>query len=115
MTFGIHGTTTKKKAWEKAGHAQNLLLVRTTSGHILFRSRDFVTSSQKAPLWRIWRNFWLRMRIKYFRTVTDVTSGLVTDITSGHVTNITFGHVTDVTSGHAHWFDPPARPPANMT
>ena len=37
-----------------------------TSG--LFRSRDFVTSGQKAPLGRIWRNFRLHMRRTYFRT-----------------------------------------------
>jgi hypothetical protein len=34
----------------------------------LFKSRDFVTSGQKAPLGRIWRNFRLRMRRTYFRT-----------------------------------------------
>ena len=49
MTFGSHVTTTKKKAREKAGHAQNLLPIRTASGHGLFRSRDFVTSGQKTP------------------------------------------------------------------
>ena len=48
MTFGSHVTTTKKKAREKSGHAQNLLPVRDTSGQGLFRSRDFVTSGQKA-------------------------------------------------------------------
>ena len=66
--------------------------VRATSGQGLFRSRDFVTSDQKAPLGRILRNFRLRMRRTYFRT--------------GHVTGVTSGHVTDVTSGHAQWFDP---------
>jgi hypothetical protein len=55
VTSGSHVTTTKKKAREKAGHAQNLLLVRNTSG-------------QKAPLGRIWRHFRLRMRRTYFRT-----------------------------------------------
>ena len=38
VTFGSHVTTTKKKAREKAGHAQNLLPVRTTSGQGLFQS-----------------------------------------------------------------------------
>jgi hypothetical protein len=75
------GTIAKKKAREKAGHAQNLLPVRTTSGHVLFRSRDFVTFGQKAPQGRIWRHFLLRMRRTYFRT------GHVTDVTSGHVTS----------------------------
>jgi hypothetical protein len=40
MTFGSHGTTTKNKAREKAGHAQNLLPIRETSGQVLFRSKD---------------------------------------------------------------------------
>ena len=57
VIFGSHVTTTKKKAREKAGHTQNLLPVRATSGQGLFRSRDFVTSCQKAPLGRIWHNF----------------------------------------------------------
>ena len=93
VIFGSHVTTTKKKAREKAGHTQNLLPVRATSGQGLFRSRDFVTSCQKAPLGRIWHNF---------RTwhVTDVTSCHVTDVTSGHVT-----------SGHAQWSGPPHDPP----
>ena len=34
VTFGSHVTTTKKKAREKPGHAQNLLPVRATSGHV---------------------------------------------------------------------------------
>ena len=89
MTFHSHVTTTKKKAREKPRHAQNLLPGMATSGQGLFRSRDFVTSGQKVPLGRIWRNFRLRMRRTYFRTwhVTDVTLGYVTDITSGHVTS----------------------------
>jgi hypothetical protein len=91
VTSGSHVTTTKKKKkrGKKAGHAQNILPVRTTSGQGLFRSCDFVTSGQKAPLGRIWHNFRLRMRRTYFQTghVTDVTSGHVTDITSGHVTS----------------------------
>ena len=71
VTFGSHGTTTKRKTQgEKAGHAQNLLPVRVTSGQVLFRSRDFVTSGQKAPLGRICHNFRLRMRRTYFRTVS---------------------------------------------
>jgi hypothetical protein len=91
VTFGSHVTTTKKKAREKAGHAQKLLPVRVTFGQGLFRSRDFVTSGQKALLWWIWRNFRTS-----FRTMTNVTSGHMTDVTSGHVT-----------SGHAQWSDPP--------
>ena len=80
-------TTTKKRKktrGKKADHAQNILPARTASGQGHFRSRDFVTCGQKAPLGRIWRNSRLRMRITYFRT----------------------GHVTDVTSGHAQWSDP---------
>jgi hypothetical protein len=40
VTSGSHVTTTKKKV----GHAQNLLPVRTTSGHV-----TGVTSVQKGP------------------------------------------------------------------
>ena len=93
----------RKKAREKAGHAQNLLPDRNTFGHV-----TDVTSGQKTPLGRIWCNFRLRMRIAYFRTVhvTGVTSGHVTDVTCGHVTS---GHVTSghVTSRNAQWSDPP--------
>jgi hypothetical protein len=46
-------TTTKKRAREKTGHAQNILSVRAASGD--------VTSGQKAPLGRILRNFRLHM------------------------------------------------------
>ena len=82
-------TTTKKKMRGKTGHAQNILPVRAISRQGLFRSRDFDTSGQKAPLRWILRNFRLRMRRTYFRTghVTDVTSGLVTGVISGHVTS----------------------------
>ena len=83
----------RKKMREKAGHPQNLLPVMAISGQGLFRSRDFVTSGQKAPLWRIWCTFRLCMRRTYFRT------GHVTYVTSGHVTDVTSGHMTDVTSG----------------
>jgi hypothetical protein len=65
VTPGSHVDTTKKKAREKAGHAQNLLPVMATSGQGLFRSRDFVTSGH----------------------VTDVTS---CHVTSGHVTLLTW-------------------------
>jgi hypothetical protein len=53
--------------------------VRSISRQGLFRSRDFDTSGQKAPLGWILRNILLRIRRTYFRTghVTDVTSGLV--------------------------------------
>jgi hypothetical protein len=77
----------RKKRGEKAWHAQNLLLDRASSSHVT------VTSGQKTPLGRIWRNFRLRMRRTYFRT--------------GHVTDATSGRVTHVTSGHAQWSDPP--------
>ena len=43
VTFGSHGTctTTKKKEREKAGHAQNILPDRASSGHVTyFRSKD---------------------------------------------------------------------------
>jgi hypothetical protein len=93
-TSGSHGTTTKKKAREKAGHAQSLLPVRATSGHF----------GQKALLGRIWRNFRLRMRITYFRTwhLTNVIYGHVTDVTSGHIAS---GHVTSPhsTPSNANW------------
>ena len=39
-SHGSHGTTTKKKAREKVGHAQKLFPVRATSGQGFFRSRD---------------------------------------------------------------------------
>jgi hypothetical protein len=55
-------------AYAKDGYAQNLLPFRDTSGQGPFRSRDFVTSCQKATLGRIWHNFRLRMRIIYFLT-----------------------------------------------
>jgi hypothetical protein len=48
LTFGSHGTTVlvlRKKCGGKAGHAQNILPVRDTSGHV-----TDVTSGQKAPL-----------------------------------------------------------------
>jgi hypothetical protein len=85
-----------------------LLLLRKKRGkrpgmrRTYFRSRDFVTSCQKAALGRIWRNFRLRMRRIYFRTwhLTDVTSCHVTDVTSGHVN-----------FGHAQWSYPPHDPP----
>ena len=85
VTSGSHGTTTKKKnAGEKAGHVQNILPVRTASGHATLS-----LPVKKTPLGRILRNFMLRMRRTYFRTghVTDVSSGHVTDVTSGHVTS----------------------------
>jgi hypothetical protein len=82
VTFGSHvTTTTKKKARYKAGHAHNLLPDRATSRQVLFRSRDFVTSGQKAILGRIWHNFRLRMPRTYFRR------GHLTYVTSGHVTS----------------------------
>ena len=71
----------KKKTRKKSGHAQNILPVRATSGHGLFRLRDFFTSGQKSPLGRILRNFRLHMRMTLFRT------GYVTDATSGHATS----------------------------
>jgi hypothetical protein len=49
VTSGSHGTTTKKKAREKAVHAQNLLPVRATSGQGLFRSRDWRHFRSKGP------------------------------------------------------------------
>ena len=94
VTSGSHVTTTKKKKTR----GKNGACAEHTSGHDRFRSRDFVTSGQKATLGRILRNFRLCMRRTYFRT------GHVTDVTSGHVTNGTSGRVT---SGHAQWSDPP--------
>ena len=44
-------TSTKKKARGKAGHAQNILPDRTSSGHVTSGSHvTDVTSGQKAPL-----------------------------------------------------------------
>jgi hypothetical protein len=93
-----------RKKRGKTGHAQNILPAMTVSGQGHFRSRDFVTSGQKAPLGR--RNFRLRMRRTYFWTghVTDVTSGHVTDVTSGHVTDVTSGHVTSCSTPSQHPF-----------
>ena len=79
--------TTKKKAREKAGHAQNILPDRAYSGLVISGSHvTDVTSGQKAPLGRILRNFRLLMRRAYFQTrrVTDVTSG---HVISGYVTS----------------------------
>ena len=62
-------TTTKKKALGKAGHAQNILLCRTYSGHVT--SGSHVTddiSGQKAPLGWILCNCRLLMRRTYFQT-----------------------------------------------
>ena len=92
MTFGSHvATTTKKKAREKSGHAQNLLPIRDTSGQGLFRSRDFVTSGQKAPT----RADIAQLPVAHAQNILPdmVTSGHVTNVTSGHVTS---GHVTSV-------------------
>jgi hypothetical protein len=86
-TFCTTTLVRKKNAGKTRAYAEQ------SSGQDLFRSRDFVTSGQKAPLGRILRNFRLRMCITYFRTV--------------HMTDITSGHVTYVTSGHAQWSDPP--------
>ena len=78
----------KKPGMRRTYSRSGLLPDRSSSGHVTLSS-----SSQKAPLGRIWHNF---------RTwhVTDVTSCHVTDVTSGHVT-----------SGHAQWSDPPHDPP----
>jgi hypothetical protein len=92
VTSGSHGTTVlvlrEKKTRGKPGHAQSILPVRATSGQGLFRSRDFATSGQKAPLGRILRNLRLRMRRSYFRT--------------GHITYVTSGHVTSESTTSQH-------------
>ena len=75
VTSGSHVTTTKKKT-----RGKSRACAEHTSGQGIFRSRDFVTSSQNAPLGRILRNF---------------RTGHVTDVTSGHVTS---GHVTSACS-----------------
>jgi hypothetical protein len=92
VTLGSHvttTTTTKKKARGKSGHAQNLLPVRDTSGQGLFRSRDFVTSGQKAPT----RADIVQLPVAHAQNILPdmVTSGHVTNVSSGHVTS---GHVT---------------------
>ena len=95
-------TTTKKKAREKAGHAQNILPCRTCSGHVISGSHvTDVTSCEKTPLGRTLRNFRLRMRRTYFRTGPQSRD-------FRHMTDVTFGHVT---SGH----DPPHGPPQIIT
>jgi hypothetical protein len=73
VTSASHGTTTKKKAREKPGHAQNLFPVRATSDRASSSHVTDVTSGQKALL---------RMRRTYLRT------GHLTDVTSGHVTDV---------------------------
>jgi hypothetical protein len=70
----------KKRGMRRTYFRSGPLLDMTTPGQFLFRSRDFVTSGQKASLRRIVRNFRLHMRRTYFRT--------------GHVTNVTSGHMT---------------------
>jgi len=57
------------------------------SGHVTLS-----LTVKRPPLVRIWRNFRLRMRITYFRTMTNITSG-------------------HDTSGHAQWSDLPHDPP----
>jgi hypothetical protein len=47
---------------------------RASSGQGPFRSHDFVTFGQKAPLERIWRNFRFRMRRTYFRRQRPIFS-----------------------------------------
>ena len=56
----------------EAGHAQNILPVRGSSGHVTLSH-----PVKKAPLGRILRNLLLRLRRTYFRTchVIDITSG----------------------------------------
>ena len=88
-----------RKKEGKAGHAQNLLPVRTTSSHV-----TDVTSGQKALLGRIWRNR-LRMRRTYFRSgplPARVTSCHVTDVPSGHVTGVPSGHVISGSTTSQH-------------
>ena len=70
----------KKREMRRTYFRSGPLLDMATSEQFLFRSRDFVTSDQKATLRRIVRNFRLHMRRTYFRT------GHVTDVTSGHMT-----------------------------
>ena len=90
VTSGSHATTTKKKTRKKAGHSQNLLSIRTTSGQGLFRRGPFPVTwfcsfRSKSPTGRIWRNFRLHMRRTYFRIgslpVTWLTSLPVTWLT----------------------------------
>jgi len=98
VTFGNHGTCTKKKTREmvlvlesekNAGNgcatsgcacAHPILPREPQRGHVPF---DDVTSGEKAPLWRILRHFRLRMRAPNLPrepqrghvTFDDVTSG----------------------------------------
>ena len=93
VTSGSHvtTTTTKKKAREKAGHAQNLLPVRNTSAQRLFRSHDFVTSVQDPTRENI-----AQLPVAHAQNILPdmVISGHVTDVTSGHVTDFTSGSTT---------------------
>jgi hypothetical protein len=92
VTFGSHDTTTKKNT---RGKKWGMRRTYFPSGHfwtgpipdsVSSGQVTDVTSGQKAPLGRIWRNFRLRMRSTYFRT--------------GHLTHFRsrdwrhFGHVT---------------------
>jgi hypothetical protein len=85
VTFEQNCTTTLvlKKRGEKAGHAQNTLPDRDSSGHVTWS-----LPVKKAPLGRLLCDFRLRMRITYLRT------GQVNGVTSGHMTYVTSGHVT---------------------
>ena len=71
ITAGSH-VTTKKKTRGKTGHAQTLVPVRASSGHV-----TFPLPVKRHPLERIWRSFRLRMRRTNFRTM-HVTSLPVT-------------------------------------
>ena len=111
VTFGSHGTTVlvlrkkkrgKNRGMRRAYFRSGPLPVRATSGQGLFRSRDFVTSGQIAPLGRIWHNFWLRMRITYFRKSHDYRYFLWKGLTKADIAQLpdkaASGHVTNVTS-----------------
>ena len=75
VTSGSHVTTTKKKAREKAGYAQNIISDRASSGQV-----TDVTSGQKTTLGQILRNFRLSMHRTYFWQGTWLTSLPVTSL-----------------------------------
>ena len=83
----------RKKRGGKAGHAQNLLPVRATSGQGHFMKGQVTFGSHVTTIKKKAREK-PGMRRTYFRTVPlsdRSTSGHVSDVTSGHVTS---GHVT---------------------
>jgi hypothetical protein len=84
----------RKKKYGKQKVLEKSAGKKSKAGQDLFRSRDVVTSGEKAPLGRILRNFGLCRT--YFRTGP-------LPVTFGHVTSC---HFWSLPVKHAQWSDP---------